>query len=241
MKLRRLNKTGIELFGLFLDALENDPTQILPNSILEDSTTSELIMPSVEVELRRFDNRFNAAEYLDGIFSKAGLSEVDRDIGLWSWLTLFYLDETCPRGKNKERFPGHRARYIPEVDNFRLYYRHLLAGPYRIYKAHRQNPQRAFATLCQPIDKPGDIVESFASRQELITNGAVMEVATQLYIDPETKLPKRGAQTKNAGAARRLVDILNQFDVTWDLYAMLAKEMLDVLPEEFGKFKETAV
>jgi hypothetical protein len=239
MKLRRLNKTGIDLFAVYLDALENEATRITPNSLLEDSTASDPITPAVEVELRRFGNRVKAAEYLDGIFSKAGLSDVDRDTGLWAWLTLFYFDEICPRGRGGERSPGERARYIPEAANFQRYYRHLLAGPYRIYKAHRQNPERALAVLCQPLDKPGDIVEQLASRQELVTNGAVMEVATHLYIDSETKLPKRGAQTKNAGAARRLADVLNQFDVTWDLYAMIAKEMFGVLPEEFEKFKET--
>jgi hypothetical protein len=240
MKLRRLNKTGIDLFAAYLDALEDDPTRIPPNSLLEDATTSELIAPTVEVETRRFGSRFNAAEYLDGIFSKAGLSDVDRDIGLWAWLTLFYFDEICPRGRGGERSPGERARYVPEAENFRRYYRHLLAGPYRIYKAHRQNPSRALVILCQQIDKPGDIVEQFASRQEIVTNGVVLEVATRLYVDSETKRQKRNAQSRvRPGTAFRLIDVLNQFDVTWDLYAMIANEMLGVLPEEFEKFEET--
>jgi hypothetical protein len=238
MKLGRLNQTGINLFSDFLDKLENEPTRTPPNSLLEDPMTSEPITPAVEVELQRFGNRFKAAEYLDGIISKAGLSDIERDIGLWTWLTLFYLDEICPRGRGGERSPGARARYIPEVTNFQRYYRHLLAGPYRIFKAHRQKPERAFAVLCQPLNKPGDIVEQLASRQELVTNGAVMEVATQLYVDPATQKPKRSAQSQTAGGAVRLANVLNQFDVTWDLYAMLAKEMLGVLPEEFEKFKE---
>ena len=239
MKLRRLNKTGIDLFAVYLDALEEDPTRIPPNSLLEDPTTSELVTPVVEVELRRFGNRFKAAEYLDEIFSRAEFSNVDQDIGLWGWLTLFYFDEVCPRERGGERSPGARARYIPEVTNFQRYYRHLLAGPYRIFKAHRQKPERAFAVLCQPLDKPGDIVEQLASRQELVTNSAVMEVATQLYVDPATQKPKRSAQSQTAGGAVRLANVLNQFDVTWDLYAMIAKEMLGVLPEEFEKFKGT--
>ncbi len=238
MKLRRLNKSGIDLFAVYLDALEYDPTRIPPNSLLEDPTASEPITPAVEVELRRFGNRFKAAEYLDRVISEAGLSDVDRDTGLWAWLTLFYLDEVCPRERGGGRSPGERARYIPEATNFRRYYRHLLAGPYRIYKAHRPNPSRALVILCQPLDRPGDIVEQFASRQEIVTNGSVLEFATRLYVDPETKRQKRNAQSRSRpGAAFRLIDVLNQFDVTWDLYAMVEKEFLDVLPEEFEKFK----
>ena len=176
---------------------------------------------------------------MDGIFLKGGFSDVDRDIGLWAWLTLFYFDEICPRGRGSERSPGERARYIPEATNFRRYYRHLLAGPYRIFKAHRQNPNRALVILCQTLDKPGDIVEQFASRQEIVTNSAVLQFATNLYVDPETKRQKRNAQSRTRpGAAFRLIDVLNQFDVTWDLYAMLGKEFLGVLPGEFEKFNQ---
>lgn len=239
MKLRRLNKTGIDLFSVYLDALESDPSRNPPNSLLEDAAASDTITAAVEVEQRRFGNRFTAAEYLDQLISKAGLTDVERDIGLWAWLTLFYLDETCPRARG-ERHPGERARYIPEATNSRRYYRHLLAGPYRIYKAHRQNPKRALVVLCQPLDKPGDVVEQFASRQEIVTNGTVLAVATQLYVDPATGLQRRGAQTKNAGAARRLADVLNQFDVTWDLYATLASELQGILPTEFDRFRKPA-
>ena len=75
------------------------------------------------------------------------------------------------------RKPGALARHIPEPGNFQRYYRHLLAGPYRIYRAHRDDPQRALALLCQPLDSPGDVVEQLASRQELVTNRGIMELA----------------------------------------------------------------
>ena len=39
-----------------------------------------------------------------------------------------------------------------------------------------------------------------------------------------------------AASARRLADVLLQFDVTWDLYAMKANNLLELLPKEFKKF-----
>jgi hypothetical protein len=241
MKLRRLTQAGIVAFGEYLDALEQEPTRLMPTEVLNNPVLSEPLPVDVEITQREFGSRYAAAEYFDDQFSDAGLSEIERDAGLWSWLALFYFDEICPPDRSGARSPGERARYILQPGNFQRYYRHLLAGAYRVYRAHRKNPKIALVVLCQQLHKPGDIVEQFTSRQELVTNAAVLEAATLLYIDTQTKLPKLGAQTKNAGAARRLADVLKQFDVTWDLYSTQVRELLGILPQEFERFRSTSV
>jgi hypothetical protein len=205
--------------------------------LLNDSVSSVSVSEDVEVEKRTFGNRLEAAKYLDEQFSTGELSDIERDTALWSWLALFYFDELCPADSGGSRKPGERARYIADSANFQRYYRHLLAGPYRIFRAHRKAPEKALAVLCQPLYRPGDLVEQLASRQELVTNTAVMEVATVLYVDPSTGKPKRGSQTKSAGAVRRLADVLSQFDVTWDLYSAGLVELLGILPPEFKRFR----
>ena len=44
-----------------------------------------------------------AAEYLHNCFTVVGLSDVERDRGLWAWLSLFYIDAVCPQGRSGER------------------------------------------------------------------------------------------------------------------------------------------
>jgi hypothetical protein len=90
--------------------------------------------------------------------------------------------------------------------------------------------------LCQPLDKPGDVVEQLASRQELITNRGIMELATKLFVDAATQRIKRGAGGKTGGSARRLSDVIEQFDLTWDLYVATSDELVAVMPKEFDKF-----
>jgi len=235
MKLRKLNADGIRAFSEYLNLLETEPTRSMPINILSDPRTSEAFVKSVDVEKRAFGSRFGAAKYLHEKLGHLGIADVDRDTGLWAWLALFYFDELCPADRGGARAPGERARYIPDA-SFQRYYRHLLASPYRIYRAHRDKPERALAVLCQPLDKPGDIVEQLASRQEIVTNRAVMEAATLMYIEPTSKKPRRGAGGKSAGSARRYADVLNQFDLTWDLYAMLHAELSGILPNEFHRF-----
>ncbi len=237
MKLRRLHEQGIRQFGEFLDSLTTEHPQQYPEELLTSEESTEVIEPEVELEKEEFCSRHDAAAYLNNVFSDAGLEGVDRDQGLWAWLALFYFNQLCPVSDNGERKPGERARWIPAVGDFRKYYRHLLAGPFRIYRAHRDAPERALVLLCTPLHQPGDIVEQLASRQELVTNVAIISAATELYVDADTRMAKRGAAGRGPGSARRLAEVLNQFDLNWDLYSMSTEAILDVLPNEFSRFR----
>lgn len=236
MKLRRLNEEGLRQFGDYLDTLKGAPNSAPPIALLTDGATSEEAA-KVEVERQTFHSRFEAGGWLYSVLEQTRLRDTARDKGLWSWLSLLNFDSVCPRDGNGNRKPGERARHIPDAANFQRYYRHLLAGPWRIYRTHRDDPDRARVVLCQALHTPGDLVEQLASRQELVTNQAFMAAATQLYVDAATKQPKRGAGGKTRGTARRLADFCNQIDITWDLYAMDPSELLVKLPREFQRFR----
>jgi hypothetical protein len=239
VKLRRLTQEGLRQFGEYLDELKTSPASAPPVQLLSDDTTSEPAA-QIEVQPQPFHTRYEAGSSLFSVLEQTRLRDTARDIGLWGWLSLFYFDSVCPADGRGQRKPGERARHIPDASNFQRYYRHLLAGPWRIYRTHRDDPQRAAVVLCQPVHTPGDLVEQLASRQELVTNRALLAAATKLYVEPSTKQPKRGAGGKTRGTARRLADFFNQIDVTWDLYAMDAQELLGKLPREFGRFQKSA-
>lgn len=241
MNARRLTDAGIERMGAFLDSLTTDDPDGWPPFGLADPELTHLVEPEVEVENRIFVTRWDAGAYLYSVLDNAGLDDVATDAGLWSWLALFFFDSLCPRGPRGRRKPGARARWIPEVANHKRYYRHLLAGPYMIYRAHADEPKRALALLCGPIDRPGDIVEQLAARQELVTNPGLIGAATLLYVDRDTRKPKRGAGGKGPGSPRRLADIYQQFDLTWDLYSLEPEELIGMLPPEFDRFRPTSI
>jgi hypothetical protein len=237
MKVRRFNSEGIKKIGEFLDSLNAERPIELPEHFLADPEFSELVKPEVEIEQQIFKDRFDAADYMNKQFGNIGIEDLLHDRGIWSWLAIFYFDQLCPISGSGKRKPGAQPRWIPVVGDFRTYYRHLLAGPFRIFRAHRNDPERVRVLLCNPLHSPGEIAEQLASRQELVTNPSVMEVATQLYLNPETRKPKRGAASKNkGGTARRLAEVLNQFDLTWDLYFMSPEALLNMLPAEFERF-----
>ena len=236
MNLRRLNAEGLRQFADYLAALKTTPALPPPVELLTDAGTSEEAAAVAAVP-QSFTTRLEAGRWLHDLIERAALPDSARDKGLWAWLSLLHFDTVCPPDGHGHRKPGEAARHIPDVANFQRYYRHLLAGPWRIIRAHRNEPTCALVALCQPPHTPGDLVEQLASRQELVTNRAFMSAATALYVDPATQQPKRGAGGKNRGTARRLADMCNQFDVTWDLYAMEAGELLTKLPREFQRFQ----
>lgn len=238
MKLGRLTPLGSDLFSEYIDKVRNDSQESLPNGLLSSKSYFEVIDEETEVRLDKFETRFDLAKYLESLIRSSGLRNIEQDTRFWEALTAFYFDLLCPIGKDKNRSVKEVARYIPQIDDYNKYYRHLLLGPYLVYRAHSDKPERVISLLCNPLDTAGELYESIASRQELVTNKAVVEVATRLYFNQKSKNLKSGAASKSAGSARRLAAVLNQFDLTWDLYSATADEIMRILPKEFDKFRK---
>lgn len=239
MKLSRLNGEGVAFFAEYLARLRAGEAVEVPRGALFDSSLSTEV-GDIEVDPGlEFKDRFASAEYLHRLLDgwEAG---IERDVGLWAWLSLLYFEQLCPKERTGKRKVGEQARYIPVPNAFQRFYRHLLLGPFLIYRAHVSDPGCARVMLVSPLSSPGDIVEQLASRQELVTNRAVMAVATALYVDDTSSQLKRGSGGKAGGSPRRLADFVNQVDLTYDLYAMAPDELLGLLPKEFERFKPKA-
>ena len=175
-----------------------------------------------------------AAKYLQRQLSPLEKPEVDYSAGLWAWLSLFYFDQVCPPLSSGQRKPGELVRHVPSQHAWK-YYRHLLAGPYRLLTLHGQNA-RVF--LHGPLPQHGDFSEQLASRTKEIGNKSLIEAVDDLYFDESQGQPKRGALTRTrSGNVRRLVKVIDQFDLTYDLYAMTSRQILDLLPSEFASWK----
>lgn len=235
MQLHRFTDAGLERFSAFLDSLTTDSPQPYPSQALAHGTHSQVVSEDVSIECQVFATRFELASSLHSAFVAADFKPALSDKHLWAWIACFLFNEICPKDKHGQLQPGARQRWIPDLTDFRRYYRHLVAGPYSIFAAHADDPARAMAVLCQPPGRPGDVVEQLVSRQEIIASPQIMQVATALFYDAESRRQRRGAGGKGAGSARRLVDVLAQFDVTWDLASIPGAGLQGMLPKEFRR------
>lgn len=236
MIVRRFNEKGISAFDRYLEDLRMDSTAIYPKDLLSSDGFTEAIKPDIHIEDRQFQTRYELAEYIHDLFMDFELSDLENDVGLWAWLAFFYFKQVCLSTRSKG-FPGARARYIPDTGNYLRNYRHMITGPYYVYRCHRSNPEIVKVLLFNSLSTQGDFYEQIASRQELTTNSAFLKVAANLYFDSSNGKFKRGAGGKGPGSPRRLAEIYNQFDLTYDLYGMTTEEITSLLPNEFDGFR----
>ena len=233
--LRILNENGLQTFKLYLADLREASTGQPPWEILTDSEYSGRLRGELEVERRVFKDKLEMAKYLHEKFSTLPASQIESNIGLWSWLSLFYFDQVCPMNNSGKRIPGQDSRHILDPE-FRRYYRHLLYGPYNIYRLHGE---WAPLLLYGPLDKTSKYYEELSSRQGFVTNQGVIEAANMLYFDSRLGRPKYGPGgiTRKPGTLLRYIDVVQQLDLTYDLYNMQGEEVLSLLPSEFDEWR----
>jgi len=230
---RRLTKKGIEAFRAYLNELREGGTALPPSQLLTGPETSESFRQDCSIEERAFDTRLDAARYLCEVFRD--VTGLEEDVGLWSWLSLFYFDQVCPVKPDGTRSPGRDYRHILEP-GYPYGRRHLLSGAFLVFRLHGEE---AAPLLCTKVHQENKFHHELASRQVFLSNSAVIKAASLLYYDSQEGRPKPGAaQGKKApGTLRRFVDVLQQLDLNYDLYGMDAHAILRLLPDEFDKWK----
>jgi hypothetical protein len=183
-----------------------------------------------------FSSRFEMAEAVYGILSPLTSSqmfdEIEADQGIWTWLACLWAEELLRR-KGSAYVLGASDRLILEPDNWKRYYRHLIAGPFFVYAAHAGAPEASRILLSGKLNSPGEFYEMTASRLSLVRSRRILELITHLYADDETGAPRRGAASKNAGSIRRLNLVLSQLSLTFDASSMEIEEIVKILPSEF--------
>lgn len=234
---RALSNPGIERSRAYLAELRAGAAAPPPEALLTDPRYSTELSAEVRVERKLFASRWGAGEYLWNRLQPLPQEEIEANRGLWAWLSLYYFDQVCPQKPDGSRKPGQDYRHVPDF-SFRTRYRHLLYGPYAVYRRHRGY---AILVLSGPLHREQRIYWEITSRIDLIASRGVLEALNALYLDRSGGIPKRGAQAAipRPGTVLRFVRVLQQLDVTYDVYGMSGDEILELLPPEFDEWRGT--
>jgi hypothetical protein len=228
-KVRSLNARGIEQFRGFLQQIRDGAEFRTNPAILYADDTTTRLPRTVDIEPRTFKSKFDAAEHLATLLTDIP-SSTD-EIGLWSWLALYFFDQLSPLDDDGQRRPREDYHYIPSNESGWLSDRHLLAGPHKLFLLHGAH---ARLLLHPPVHQHGAFIFNLGFRRDLIANKGLIEAIDLLYWDPKRKKAKRGATTTSRpGNLRRLITVIQQLDFNYDLYGMRAEEILRLLPPEF--------
>ena len=240
MELRKFTDKGLERLRGYLHELSAGSAATPPLHLLTDPEFSKPMRGSAQLEHAQFASRLDLARNLDQTFE--GLPErpdkLMNDIHLWSWMSLFYFDQVCPSNDKGKRKPGRDYRHIPEP-GYPNGHRHLMMGAYLVYTVYGWGDELSKLLLQTALSVESHFHHQIATRQSFITNRGIMEALHILYYDSLRNKPKRGPiMNKSApGSLYRFVGVIQQLDVTYDLYSMSGPEIVSLLPAEFNHWK----
>lgn len=217
---------------MWLASARQDPT-VEPPGILEDDRLTTTLDPSVVVEPMRLHTKRDAAAYLQRAFRSVPEDDLAKDAGLWTWLSLFFFDEVCPRRAGRRRVRNDYY-YVFEPDNPRHYYRHLLFVSWNVRRLARGH-DRLF--LDTPLSRLDQASERVMSKLYLTRIPCIFEVIDRLYWDPERGRVRAGVLNPWPGSAGDLTNRLplriRQLEKTYDLVSLGADQLLELLGDEF--------
>lgn len=232
---RKLNSKGLEHFKKHLNELRDKPGLEPPFEILENPDYSDDFQDEAKVRKIEFQHRTHMVEYLSKALESLNVSLESKNIGLWSWLSLFYFDQVCPESPDRKRTPGMEYRHILNTGD-RYRHRHLLGGPFQTYKLYKQ---QARLLLSGRVHIENKIHHELAHRQNFITNPGIVGAADTLYFNADKNAPKIGTQSQTKGGSLlRFINVIQQLELTFDLHSMSSEEILKLLPEEFDVWKD---
>lgn len=242
---RLLTDSGIEQFLAYIENLRHEPSLVPPRHLLTDPETSLPAPFSAKIESRPYGSPFRSSyelgDYLsEGVLQGIPKVEISREYRLWSWLALFLFDELCPP-TNGARVPLETAAYVlAKKYNYQRYYRHLVRGAWILVSVHGYfskvllTPSSNHPT---PVAVRNEVQMQLSATQAYVESANVVQAAYALYYDEATDRMKAGSSSKADGAPRRLVSVLNQFDLTYDLHRSPAATIVALLPKEFDRFR----
>lgn len=238
---RTFKPSGLRAFSELLDQLKAFPGQAKWQGGTRAYEKSQLLLfedeysYSIQEERtiepdKEFETRFEFGQYLFDVFGRKAL---ERDTEQLAWLTLLYFDQVCEKKKGSDILKVlSKYRYIPEVNNNRRFYRHLVLTPLLLWQ--RLGVDSLFL-LSNPLYESSDAVEQLVSRQDFISNPNAIAVAQELYYDgPRNRIRSGAFSNSKAGNAKRLVrDLIPQLSVNYDMYVMSKDQIIELLPDEF--------
>lgn len=234
--LRKLNEEGLAEFEAWIAAGgEGTP----PLDLLAGQTTSTPV-PGVSVGKPEVANRYAFGQYLVDLLTPLNAAELATDRLLWSSLALLWFDHLCPPLGNGRKL-DKMYRYVLSTD-YRHYYRHLVRSPWQLVRDHGSNARLLLLPSTErphPLRIHGEVLEQLGGRQSVLRSRSIIAEAALLFGDPVTGRPRPRVASKNiGGTVRRLGMVLRQFDLTFDVEDMPSGSLVDLLPQEFDRWKD---
>jgi len=233
MILRQLREEGIQAFRGFLASCREDASTPVPREFLEEDSLTVVVESQIEVQLRAFATKADAAEYFTNALKQLSADDIANNAGLWTWLTLFYFEQVCPLHDGTRRVKND-YHYIFEPRNPRHFYRHLLFIAWRVLNVSPDHNRLMLNGSVATLDK---VTTEIMKRLYLTRIPCIFEVLDRLYWDEDRGRVRQGIVSPHGAKPGDLVHRfplrIRQLEMTYDLQSLNADQLIELLGDEF--------
>ncbi len=244
-RVAELTQDGIRWAREYLSGLRAGHQTNFPNGLLTNARYASTITPAVYVERRTFANRREVGEYLSQQLAPLGRDRITDNPGLWSWLGMFYFMQVVNTDQQGNPSLGRNpdVAYVIDSDEAgrgsRRHFAHRLMLSWEIYSRHSET---AWYLLDEPVNSMRHLADRLAGAPEMFRSVGIVDLAHRLYADRQTRELKPGVlaggqNQRPPGGVVRLLDVLNQLSMTYDVYGMTAEQLMALLPTEFDRWR----
>ena len=239
-------KEGMQVAQRYLGAVRTGGWMPLPSGLLTDHSFAEPVEPEAYVEERSFRNRGEAGAYLAERLKPLGADAIANPY-LWSWIGMFYLEQMRQPNRDTSSRGYEELVYLIDPLNHdprdRSHHRLKLAYDTWVHYGHRQ--REAWYLLNEAAESFSQFALRLTQYQDIFRSEGIVGLAHHLYADRKTGTLRSGVigsslASAPAGSLPRLIGVLNQLQMNYDVYGMTPAQLLPLLPPEFDRFKESA-
>ena len=241
---REFTPEGLEYAQRYLASIREVVWRSVPSELLFDEEYATPVTPSVSVEERSFRDRRELGQYLADRLAPLGADAVGSNWHLWSWLGMFYLESIGggASGRSSKTLFADIAHIIDPTRDSRDRSHHRLKMAYDLWTRWGE---KAWYLLNQPANSLPQFTLRIVQSPEIMRSEDLVPLALALYVDTATgelRSSATGMSQSQAppGSLPRLIAVLNQLSMTYDVYGMTMEQLLPLLPAEFDGFRSHA-
>jgi hypothetical protein len=242
-ELRAFTPRGLQAFRDWLDRAEaNIPRRLTaeppPIELLFDDQYAKPVGFCGQLTQRSFQRKFDLGMEVCGVIGYENAGKLAVMPNAWAWLSLFFHETTFPKNKACLWFTGERSRHLVQTIEGRKQdqsHRHLV-------KSAVTNVLRfgEFAVVLMGSEiGQSKIEEQVMSRRvdpPLAHHLEFIKALHRLYWDAGAGDLKSGAGGQGPGSIMHMIDLLTQFDLTFDISSLERDDFLKLLPNDFRRF-----
>ena len=131
MKLHVLTSEGINEFRIYLQSVRSGEIDDIDREYLLSETNSKKFGIDIDLPEINTNSKKGFIVELCDTLKPIDINKELYNVGLWSWLSVYYFDLVCPFKDGKKK-PGADERHILSRDKRRRYYRHIIEAPIRL-------------------------------------------------------------------------------------------------------------